>query len=148
MHPLAGRGARLSYAGRIRAKSTRSASPSPGALIEEGEISPTFLDIFSTAFRAAGATCFLAEVGGVVAGGGAVSIHDGLASLGGAGTLPGFRGRGVQAALIQERVAFAAYSGCELAMVATMPGSGSQRNVERQRFRLAYTRVKFLREWR
>ena len=89
----------------------------------------------------------MAEIDEVAAGGGMMSIHNGVASLGGAGTLPEFRNRGVQRALILARVAFAAESGCDLAMVATQPGSGSQRNVERQGFRVVYTRMKFVRCW-
>jgi len=65
-----------------------------------------------------------------------MSIHRGVASFGGAGTLPEFRNRGVQKALLLARLAKAAEHGCDLAMVATMPGSGSQRNVERQGFRV------------
>jgi hypothetical protein len=33
--------------------------------------------------------------------------------------------------------------GCDLAMIVTVPGSGSQRNAEREGFRVAYTRVKW-----
>jgi GNAT superfamily N-acetyltransferase len=76
-----------------------------------------------------------------------MSIHQSVASFGGAGTLPEFRNRGVQRALLLARIAQAAREGCDLAMVATAPGSGSQRNVERQGFRVVYTRTKFLREW-
>ena len=94
-----------------------------------------------------GAFFFLAEVDGVPAGGGMMSIHQGVASLGGTGTLREFRNRGVQRALLLARLAVAVENGCDLAMVATQPGSGSQRNVERQGFRVVYTRTKFLKEW-
>jgi hypothetical protein len=33
--------------------------------------------------------------------------------------------------------------GCDLAMVCIEPGSASQRNAERQGFRIAYTRIKW-----
>jgi hypothetical protein len=36
--------------------------------------------------------------------------------------------------------------GCDLAMVCTEPGSGSQRNAERQGFQIAYTRIKWGKE--
>jgi GNAT superfamily N-acetyltransferase len=117
------------------------------SFFENTEIAPEFLNIFKSCFFAAGAFFFLAEVDGVAAGGGMMSIHQGVASLGGAGTLPEFRNRGVQRALLLARIALATESGCDLAMVATNPGSGSQRNVERLGFRIAYTRTKFLREW-
>jgi GNAT superfamily N-acetyltransferase len=114
---------------------------------ENTEISPEFLSVFTSCFYAAHAFFFLAEVDGVPAGGGMMSIHQGVASLGGAGTLPEFRNRGVQKALVLARVAMAADLDCDLAMVAAGPGSGSQRNVERLGFRVVYTRTKFLREW-
>lgn len=117
------------------------------SFFENIEISPEFLGIFTSCFYAAGAFFFMAEVDGVSAGGGMMSIHQGVTSLGGTGTLPEFRNRGVQKALLLARLAVAAESGCDLAMVATNPGSGSQRNAERLGFRVVYTRTKFLREW-
>lgn len=114
---------------------------------ESAEIPPGLLEIFKSVFAAAGAYFFLAEIDGDSAGGGMMSIHQGVASFGGAGTLPEFRNRGVQTALLLARIALAAELGCDLAMVATSPGSGSQRNVERLGFRVVYTRTKFLREW-
>jgi GNAT superfamily N-acetyltransferase len=116
------------------------------SFFETTEISPAFLNVFTSCFYAAGAFFFIAEVDGVAAGGGMMSIHQGVASLGGAGTLPEFRNRGVQKALLLARLAVAAENGCDLAMVATQPGSGSQRNVERQGFGVVYTRTKFLRQ--
>jgi GNAT superfamily N-acetyltransferase len=117
------------------------------SFFEDQEISPEFIGIFTSCFYATGAFFFLAEVDGVPAGGGMMSIHQGVASLGGTGTLPEFRNRGVQKALLLARFAAAARAGCDLAMVATSPGSGSQRNVERAGFRVVYTRTKFLREF-
>lgn len=117
------------------------------SFFENTEIPPELLNIFKSCFFAVGAFFFLAEIDGVAAGGGMMSIHQGVASFGGAGTLPEFRNRGVQRALLLARIALAAESGCDLGMVATSPGSGSQRNVERLGFRVVYTRTKFLREW-
>lgn len=85
-------------------------------------------------------TCFLAWVAGHPAGGGAIYIHDGVAELGSTSTRRQFRGRGVQSALLDRRLAVAYESGCDLAMVITLPGTASQRNVERIGFRLAYTK--------
>ena len=50
---------------------------------------------------------------------------------------------GAQAALLDTRLAYAASVGCELAMMGALPGSASQRNGERQGFRIAYTRIKW-----
>jgi len=69
----------------------------------------------------------------------------GAASRGlfGASTLPQFRNRGVQTALLHARMQRAAEQGCELAMSLATPGSASQRNITRRGFRTLYTRVKF-----
>jgi GNAT superfamily N-acetyltransferase len=118
------------------------------SFFEIAEIPPGLMDVFLSCFLAERSFFFFAEVDGIPAGGGMMSIHQGVASLGGAGTLPEFRNRGVQKALLLARIAAAAESGCDVAMVATGPGSGSQRNVERMGFRVVYTRTKFLREWK
>lgn len=88
-----------------------------------------------------GLTAWLARVDGQPAGGGSLLIHDGLALLCGDGTLAGFRQRGVQTALLQARLAHAAALGCDLATICTLPASGSQRNAERQGFRIIYART-------
>ena len=63
--------------------------------------------------------------------------------LAGASTIPDARGRGAQNALLAERLRYAAEHGCDVAMMGALPGSGSQRNAERNGFRVAYTRIKF-----
>jgi hypothetical protein len=87
--------------------------------------------------------CYLARVDGAVAGGATLTIHDGVAGLFGASTLPAFRRRGVQTALLETRLARAVAAGCDLAACLAQPGSRSQRNVMRQGFSVLYTRVKF-----
>jgi GNAT superfamily N-acetyltransferase len=93
--------------------------------------------------------CFLARVNGTPAGGatGAIMRDAGIAALFGTATLPEFRQRGVQTALINRRLWQAAQQGCEYAVVSTLPGSGSQRNMERRGFRVAYTKVVMVRTW-
>jgi GNAT superfamily N-acetyltransferase len=85
--------------------------------------------------------CFLATVGDTPAGGGALAIHDGVALCFSASTRPAYRRLGIQRALLAARLAYAADAGCDLAAVSTIPGSASQRNVERLGFRLAYTKA-------
>ncbi len=75
-----------------------------------------------------------------VAGGLVVAEHK-IAGFFGAATLPGYRGRGIQTAFMQERLRLAQQAGCSLAVTLTMPGTTSQRNVERAGFRTAYTKV-------
>jgi GNAT superfamily N-acetyltransferase len=86
---------------------------------------------------------FLAELDGRPGATGMLSIHDGVALLGGAATVPEFRRRGLQSALLRARLRYAADHGCDIAMMAALPGSDSQRNAERRGFRIAYTRTKW-----
>jgi GNAT superfamily N-acetyltransferase len=92
---------------------------------------------------------FLAYVDGEIAGGaaGAIYAEHNLAAIFGAATLPKFRRRGVQNALFQARLQAAKAEGCEIAVVCTQPASGSQRNAERNGFRLAYTKTVLVKSW-
>lgn len=87
--------------------------------------------------------CFLAEIDGAPGAAGALILHEGVALLGGAATVPELRRRGLQAALLRERMHYAAEHGCDLAMMVAEAGSESQRNAERKGFRIAYTRLKW-----
>ena len=87
--------------------------------------------------------CFLAEFEGQPGAAGVLCLHQGVALLGGAATIPEFRRRGLQTALLNERLRYALDHGCDLAMMVTEPGSNSQRNAERKGFRIAYTRTKW-----
>ena len=88
-------------------------------------------------------TCFLAYLDGQAVGGGAVGIYGDVSDLGFTCTLPQFRGKGVQKALLQSRLAYARDQGCTLATTTTDPNSQSERNVQRLGFQVAYTRTKF-----
>ncbi|HWO30733.1 MAG TPA: GNAT family N-acetyltransferase, partial [Candidatus Acidoferrum sp.] len=91
--------------------------------------------------------CYLARVDGAVAGGATLALREGVAGLFGASTLPVFRNRGVQTALLKERLVRAVAGKCDLAVCIAQPGSISQRNVTRRGFSVLYTRVKFERAW-
>jgi GNAT superfamily N-acetyltransferase len=112
---------------------------------EHFPVTPEMLEVMEGFFRGVSAKPFLAYVEGQVAGGGALTIHEGVCGLFGASTLPQFRGRGVQTALLRSRIALAAKHGCDLAVSITQPGSISQRNIERAGFQVAYTRTKLIR---
>ena len=60
------------------------------------------------------------------------------------GTLPPFRGEGLQTKLIRARLSLAAQAGCDLAAADTSPGSQSQRNYERHGFQVIYTKMTLL----
>lgn len=93
--------------------------------------------------RRSGALSFLAELEGQPVATGAMSIHDGVALLAGASTIPEGRKQGAQLALLDTRLRYAVAQGCNIAMMGAQPGSASQRNAERQGFRIAYTRIKW-----
>lgn len=119
-----------------------SASVAKG-FIDEGHAPDALLDVFKVWFTQANCTCFGAFIDNEPLGGGAVFIRDGVAEFGGASTLHRYRNRGIQTALLKARICHAMMNGCDLAMVTTLPGTISQRNVERQGFQIAYTRTKF-----
>jgi GNAT superfamily N-acetyltransferase len=87
--------------------------------------------------------CFLAELDGQPGAAGSLCIHEGVALFAGAATVPEMRRRGLQGALLKERMRYAFEHGCDLAMMVAEAGSNSQRNAERQGFRIAYTRIKW-----
>lgn len=86
---------------------------------------------------------FLVELGETPIAAGSMMIHDGVALLAGASTVPEHRKRGGQLALLGARLSYAVANGCDVAMMGALPGSGSQRNAERHGFRIAYTRTKW-----
>lgn len=103
---------------------------------------PDGLEATLARFAAApGMSCYLARLGGAVAGAGCLRTAGPVAQLCGAATLPAFRRRGVQTALLQVRIAAAARAGCEVVTMTTLPGSRSQRNAIGQGFALLYTRA-------
>jgi GNAT superfamily N-acetyltransferase len=86
------------------------------------------------------AILFIATVDGEPAGGGGLLIYDSVATLFAAATIPKYRRRGVQGALIAARLACARDAGADMAITLTDPGSDSQRNMEaRFGFRVGYT---------
>lgn len=86
---------------------------------------------------------FLAELEDLPIATGMLFINDDVALLAGASTVPGGRRRGAQLALLNARLRYAAKKGCKLAMMCALPGSQSQKNAEKQGFRIAYTRTKW-----
>jgi GNAT superfamily N-acetyltransferase len=90
---------------------------------------------------------YSAWLDGQLVGTATLRLDDGLAQLCGAATLPAWRRRGVQTALLQRRLADAAAVGCELALMTTSPGTKSQENGIRQGFALLYTRAVMVKVW-
>jgi hypothetical protein len=107
------------------------------------EFADMILDLLSITAKRNGGLAFLAEIEGRPIATGAMVIHDGVALLAGASTIPEGRRQGAQLALLENRLRYAAEQGCDIAMMCALPGSSSQRNAERQGFRIAYTRIKW-----
>jgi GNAT superfamily N-acetyltransferase len=101
--------------------------------------------LFRVSLEVADAWGFLAFVEGEPAGGGMLGIVGGVALLSGDGVIPRFRGQGLQKALIQARLSFAAARGCDVACASTAPGTASQRSYEACGFRAAYPKVEMTR---
>lgn len=104
----------------------------PRAVLEE---------VFGQVRDIGGVSRQVARIGARVVGGASMRIDDGIAQLSGAATLPEFRRRGVQSALLRARLREARLAGCDVAVVTTQPGSKSQQNVQRQGFALLYARA-------
>lgn len=86
---------------------------------------------------------YVVERDGAAIGTGSMGIHETVALLAGASTVPSERGRGAQTLLLATRLVEARRRGCEVALMVTAPGGASQRNAERRGFRVAYTRIKW-----
>lgn len=113
---------------------------------EHYPVTDELMEVMGLFGSTSGAKLFLAKVEGIVAGGGALFVRDGIAGLFGASTLMEFRRLGVQRQLIRVRMEAAQRAGCEIALTFARPGSISERNLLRNRFAVAYTRTKFTRE--
>ncbi len=92
---------------------------------------------------------FVARIGDQVAGSAGLSVAETplgrVGELYIASTLPEFRGRGVQTALLRARLVAAKAAGCALAVVMARAANTSARNTERAGFRLAFTKATFAR---
>jgi GNAT superfamily N-acetyltransferase len=109
---------------------------------EERELTTGEMDVGRAIFAMPGALCYVAATdSGDSAGAAAMAIRDGLATLFADSTIARFRGAGLHRELISARLNEAVAQRCDLAMAATLPGSGSQRNYERLGFEVVYTKV-------
>ncbi len=116
------------------------------AFFPEGGAPPALRDLFETLFNIEGACAWLAKAEGAIAACGGVTLAGPIAVLAGDGTRPVHRGLGYQGQLIAARCAHALAHGATLAMACTLPGSSSQRNYERQGFRIGYTKALMVKE--
>lgn len=110
---------------------------------EHPEIEMTLRELCGISAHCEDTLRFLGEVNGVPAAAGSLSLHEGVALFSGSSTVPELRRHGLQGALLEARMRYAAAQGCDLAMMVAEAGSSSQRNAERKGFRIAYTRTKW-----
>jgi GNAT superfamily N-acetyltransferase len=110
---------------------------------EEVEFEDLMIELMRANAARENCISLIAELDGEPVGTGALCLGEGIALLAGAATIPKARNQGVQRALLAARLRLGAEAGCDLAMINVAPGSASQRNAERQGFRIAYTRIKW-----
>jgi ribosomal protein S18 acetylase RimI-like enzyme len=84
---------------------------------------------------------YVAALDGQEAAAGVLALRDRVGYLANASTLPAFRRRGCQTALVARRIADSAALGCDLLASLTSFGSASQRTLERAGLRIAYIRT-------
>jgi GNAT superfamily N-acetyltransferase len=118
-----------------------SMHPDTDGVVQQESFSREILELTETASLQAGARLYLAEIDKAPAGGASMHVANGVAMFTGAATLPSYRRRGVQSALLQARLADAAAAGCDIAIVTTQPGSPSHANAQKAGFDLLYTRA-------
>ncbi len=120
-----------------------AATAAAGWATEFEGIEEFILGIGRISARTNGSRPFLAELEGRAVAAGALGIYDDICILAGAATVPSERRQGAQTALLSARLNHARQNGCELAMICAAPGSQSQKNAQRNGFKIAYTRIKW-----
>jgi GNAT superfamily N-acetyltransferase len=102
-----------------------------------------FAEMIAPIYQAEGAIVYVAEVDNatVACAAGLIIPEHHIVALFGAGTLPDFRNRGLQTALLRRRMEVAQKAGCEYAVIVTLGGTTSMRNAERLGFRVAYSKA-------
>jgi|HubBroStandDraft_6_1064221.scaffolds.fasta_scaffold00107_11 GNAT superfamily N-acetyltransferase len=108
-----------------------------------GDAPEGFAEMIAPIYRCEGGILFTAEVEGepVACAAGLIIPDRRIVALFGAGTLPEFRRRGLQTALLRRRMEVARKAGCEYAVIVTLGGTTSMRNAERLGFRVAYSKA-------
>jgi GNAT superfamily N-acetyltransferase len=110
---------------------------------DEVEPGPAHVEFGEIMAAHQGQILVLGTIDGHPAGTGSLEIFEDVAWLSADSTIPEFRGRGLQQAIQRYRIELAREAGCTLVVTEAMPGSGSQRNMERLGFRVIYTHLQF-----
>jgi GNAT superfamily N-acetyltransferase len=99
------------------------------------------LDVWARCAAHPRTTLLGAFVDGRLVGAGSLEISGEIATLFGLSVLEAFRRRGIQQALIAERLRRAAASGAGVATIGARPCVPTERNVRRMGFQVAYTKT-------
>ena len=108
---------------------------------EEARLTTDELDVGLDIAAMPSAQCYMAFDDGEAAGGAALAVGEGLATLFADSAIARFRRRGLHRELIAARLAEAVARECDMAAACTQPGSTSQRNYERVGFRVIYSKA-------
>jgi GNAT superfamily N-acetyltransferase len=108
-----------------------------------GDAPEGFAEMIAPIYQCEGGILFAAEIEGklVAAAAGLIIPEHRIVALFGAGTLPEFRNRGLQTALLRHRMELARKQGCEFAVIVTLGGTTSMRNAQRLGFQVAYSKA-------
>lgn len=115
----------------------------PALLLAGYDVTGVVADYLVAEHRMPTVRRFVAIEDGAPVAAAAMTVHEDVAVLGGAATLPAYRGRGAQTRLLAHRLRLAADAGCVLAVATARSGSVSVANLRRAGFaihrRLAWT---------
>ena len=119
------------------------------SFFEKGDAPEAFQDVITPMFQFPGAIAYAVTIDGelAAAAAGLVIPEHRIFALFGAGTLPAYRGRGIQTALLRTRLLAARDAGCEYAVVVTQGGTTSERNCLRLGFRTAYSKATLIKHF-
>jgi GNAT superfamily N-acetyltransferase len=123
------------------------ASPDGSGAGGDELLRPVLEQVMADFTRTSGLVRYVARIDGMPVGAASCRIDERLVQLCGATTLPAWRRRGVQRALLEQRLDDARAFGCTLAVITTAPGSQSQANAQRGGFALLYARAIMVRTW-
>lgn len=114
--------------------------------LETEDVPEAALALMRPAAYAEGMELYLALLGDEPIGGASLARVGGVAFVNGCGVRPAFRRHGAQGVLLRTRLARAHELGCTVGYSATLPGTTSRRNMERNGFRVAYPKIVMLRD--
>jgi len=86
-----------------------------------------------------------AWLNGELVGGGSMDVCGEVAALFGASVVEHARRKGVQQSMLAARISLGYERGARIASIGSRPGGGTERNVRRMGFQVAYTKLSFIR---